>query len=396
MRKKIIIGLLCSMVLLSTSPFSVQNVQADELSDSKTKYSQVSSELKNLDDEIAQITTEISNLNTKISDNKNKIEDTENKIKSTEEQIKDLNSDINNNQGILNNRLRQMYKSKTTSSCNLIEFIAKSESLSDLINKINSAKIIVKLDNKLINDTKNKVSTVKESKKKIEDEKSSLETLQSEMQTNLDSVNSKKDELSQKKVKLSEELVKISTSIENNENNLVKNQINVANTSNNIDDLKMAVSTLKGLLPQLSVQSVINKTNTAIKIAQEKIDALKTSSNSSNNSRGDNSSAPAFNTSMAKKTLSLEATAYTAHTLTSMGLKPVRIPDGISSVAVDPNVIPLGSKLYISGYGYALACDTGSAIKGNKIDLFMNSEADCLNFGRQIVTAYIVAYPGEW
>ena len=79
-----------------------------------------------------------------------------------------------------------------------------------------------------------------------------------------------------------------------------------------------------------------------------------------------------------------------------MGLRPVRIPDGISSVAVDPNVIPLGSKLYISGYGYALACDTGSAIKGNKIDLFMNSEAECLNFGRRNVTAYIVAYPGEW
>lgn len=393
MRKRIIISLLCSMVVLSTTPL---NVQADELSDSKTKYSQVSSELKNLDDEIAIITTEIDNLNTKISDNENKIQDTEERIKSTEEEIKDLNNDIHNNQNKLDNRLREMYKSGTTSSSDLIKFLAKSQSLSDLINRINCAKTIVKLDNKLISDTKNKVSTVQDSKKEIENEKSTLQSLQSEIQANLDNINSKKEELSQKKTKLSEELVKISTSIEENENNLVKNQINIANTSNNVDDLKMAVSTLQGLLPQLSVQSVINKTNSAIKTAKTKIESLGASSNSSNTSRGDNDSVPAFNISMAKKTLSLEATAYTAHTLTAMGLRPVRIPDGISSVAVDPNVIPLGSKLYISGYGYALACDTGSAIKGNKIDLFMNSEAECLNFGRRNVTAYIVAYPGEW
>lgn len=393
MRKKIIIGLLCSTVLMSLAPL---NVHADELSDSKTKYTEISSELKNLDDEISKITTEIETINAKISDNENKIQDTEDNIKNTEKQIEELNDDINSNQNLLDNRLREMYKSGTTSSSDLIEFLAKSESLSDLLRRINSAKTIVKLDNKLINDTKNKVSTVEASKKEIEDEKANLESLHSEMQSNLDSINSKKDELSQKKVKLSEELVKISTSIEENENNLVKNQINVANTSNSSSDLQMAVSTLEGLLPQLSVQSVVNKTNDAIKTAKEKLKTLSASSSSSQVSRGDSDTIAAFNTSMAKKTLSLEATAYTAHTITAMGLTPVRVPNGISSVAVDPNVIPLGSKLYIDGYGYAIACDTGSAIKGNKIDLFMNSESDCLSFGRQMVTAYIIAYPGEW
>lgn len=393
MRKKIIIGLLCSTVLMSLAPL---NVHADELSDSKTKYTEISSELKNLDDEISKITTEIETINAKISDNENKIQDTEDNIKNTEKQIEELNDDINSNQNLLDNRLREMYKSGTTSSSDLIEFLAKSESLSDLLRRINSAKTIVKLDNKLINDTKNKVSTVEASKKEIEDEKANLESLHSEMQSNLDSINSKKDELSQKKVKLSEELVKISTSIEENENNLVKNQINVANTSNSSSDLQMAVSTLEGLLPQLSVQSVVNKTNDAIKTAKEKLKTLGASSSSSQVSRGDSDNIAAFNTSMAKKTLSLEATAYTAHTITAMGLTPVRVPNGISSVAVDPNVIPLGSKLYIDGYGYAIACDTGSAIKGNKIDLFMNSESDCLSFGRQMVTAYIIAYPGEW
>lgn len=59
-------------------------------------------------------------------------------------------------------------------------------------------------------------------------------------------------------------------------------------------------------------------------------------------------------------------------------------------VAVDPSVIPLGTRLYIKGYGYAIADDIGSAIRGNTIDLAFDSRRDALNFGVQRVTVYIV------
>ena len=74
----------------------------------------------------------------------------------------------------------------------------------------------------------------------------------------------------------------------------------------------------------------------------------------------------------------------------------MRDPNGLSTIAVDPSVIPLGSKVHVEGYGYAIASDTGGAIKGNKIDLYMNSEAECISFGRRTVTVNIIAYPGEW
>jgi len=66
------------------------------------------------------------------------------------------------------------------------------------------------------------------------------------------------------------------------------------------------------------------------------------------------------------------------------------------TVAVDPRVIPLGTKLYIASidgspdYGFATAQDTGGAIKGNKIDLFMENSNDCDNFGRRQVKVYIL------
>ncbi len=65
-------------------------------------------------------------------------------------------------------------------------------------------------------------------------------------------------------------------------------------------------------------------------------------------------------------------------------------------IAVDPTVIPLGTRMYIASedgtwtYGYAIAGDTGGFIKGNRIDLFYNTIKECLNFGRRDVRVYIL------
>lgn len=59
-------------------------------------------------------------------------------------------------------------------------------------------------------------------------------------------------------------------------------------------------------------------------------------------------------------------------------------------VAVDPKVIPLGSRLYIDGYGFALAADTGSAIKGNRLDLLLPSHQTALQFGRRQLQIYLL------
>lgn len=100
------------------------------------------------------------------------------------------------------------------------------------------------------------------------------------------------------------------------------------------------------------------------------------------------------------KKLTVNATAYDTSpeenggyctTATGMAL-------GYGMVAVDPRVIPLGSRLYIEStdeggswtYGYAVAGDTGGAIKGNRIDLCYNTKGECIRFGRRKAVVYVL------
>jgi len=89
--------------------------------------------------------------------------------------------------------------------------------------------------------------------------------------------------------------------------------------------------------------------------------------------------------SAASKELIMEATAYTASCegcsgITATGINLKENPNA-KIISVDPTIIPLGSKVYVEGYGEAIAGDTGGAIKGNKIDVFIPSQQDAINFG---------------
>ena len=85
------------------------------------------------------------------------------------------------------------------------------------------------------------------------------------------------------------------------------------------------------------------------------------------------------------KTMIFTATAYTwTGNRTTSGTWPSR-----GTVAVDPLVIPLGTELHIEGYGPAVAADTGGAIQGQRIDLYMDTEHECLQWGRRKVEVQI-------
>lgn len=93
---------------------------------------------------------------------------------------------------------------------------------------------------------------------------------------------------------------------------------------------------------------------------------------------------------MADAALTVIATAYTAECSGCSGTTATGRPAGHGIVAVDPRYIPLGTHLYIPGYGRALAGDTGGAIHGNRIDLGFESNHDAMTFGRRAIVVYVV------
>lgn len=86
----------------------------------------------------------------------------------------------------------------------------------------------------------------------------------------------------------------------------------------------------------------------------------------------------------------MEATAYLPTDGSPEGLTATGIAARRGIVAVDPNVIPLGTRVYVPGYGLGLAADVGGAIVGNKIDLCMEDSHEAWQFGRRIVKVYIL------
>ena len=81
-----------------------------------------------------------------------------------------------------------------------------------------------------------------------------------------------------------------------------------------------------------------------------------------------------------RRTLTVSSIGYTLRGRTASGL-----PAGPGVVAVDPSVIPLGTRMVVPGYGDAVAADTGGAIRGAVIDLWFPTRAAALRWGRRTV-----------
>ena len=95
-----------------------------------------------------------------------------------------------------------------------------------------------------------------------------------------------------------------------------------------------------------------------------------------------------------RKVMRMSASAYdpgprscgpSANGRTSCGLRA-----GYGVVAIDPSVIRMGTKLYVEGYGYAIAGDRGRAIKGNRIDLGYDTYREAIRFGRKSVIVHVL------
>ena len=408
-RKSTVLSVLLATTICFTNIIGSFSVYADDLDDerqaiseSKAQYDLLDEQILSLNSEIANINIEIDQINTKLKDNETQIANTETEIKSTKALLEQTEIEISEKESILSKRLRNIQKSNLMS--NMLAYLLASESLTDILDRFDAVSKIVYLDKELISEVKEKKETLTVTMDELSSKEASLQSLKEETESSLKELESKKSEQETKMAQLNEEQAKVSSVIEANEQKLIAYSVSIIENSNTISELQESISTLTYLIPTLNSSTVIEAANNSISQGNLKVEKInaeeKAKAEAAIPSRGESMTVTftpgASSGSTALSTLTMQSTAYTGGTLTATGTKPVYNPGGISTIAVDPSVIPLGSKVYVSGYGTAIAADTGGAINGNIIDLYFNSEADCIAWGRRNVTVEILALPGQW
>ena len=408
-RKSTVLSVLLATTICFTNIIGSFSAYADDLdnerqaiSESKAQYDLLDEQILSLNSEIANINIEIDNINTKLKDNETQIANTEAEIKSTKALLEQTEIEISEKESILSKRLRNIQKSNLMS--NMLAYLLASESLTDIFDRFDAVSKIVYLDKELISEVKEKKETLTVTMDELSSKEASLQALKEETESSLKELESKKSEQETKMAQLNEEQSKVSSVIEANEQKLIAYSVSIIENSNTISELQESISTLTYLIPTLNSSTVIEAANNSISQGNLKVEKInaeeKAKAEAAIPSRGESMTVTftpgASSGSTTLSTLTMQSTAYTGGTLTATGTKPVYNPGGISTIAVDPSVIPLGSKVYVSGYGIAIAADTGGAINGNIIDLYFNSEADCIAWGRRNVTVEILALPGQW
>lgn len=340
---KAIAALCVTAMLMSTNVQAVQssedvqnqiNSQQAELNNLKKEKDQVLSEMQQYDDEIVDILSTIDVNNKKIDQILGDIDKASADIKLAEEDEEIAREKYYE-------RLQLIYKNNNNV---LVDILFSSSSLGDILQKIKVMKKIGDSTETILAELKDKQSSTKKKQEelvlendKLEDTKKQNEMYLNEVQVKLDKANSLAKQLQEKENQKSKEL-------------------------------ESSKSTLADIEEQKRKEA-----EAAAAIA----------------SRG------AIGNINYSKNFTMLSSAYTTGdpgvgTRTASGLPVKRDPNGYSTVAVDPSVIPLGTKLYIDGYGYAIAADTGGKIKGNKIDLFFYDSNTCNAWGRKLVKVCVV------
>lgn len=385
MIKKFISISLIIAFIFSTSYTAHADSPQDAIANSKIKFQQMNENIINTNKQVSLLNTEIAKIKNDISKNNINIDKNSNEIDKEKVHMEELENQVSLAQGIANKRLRSMYINSYSES--FISVLLSSKNITDFLYKYDAIESVMSYDAKVFNDLEIKKSNLNESINTLKLKEYDLQKLKDSNMANLSKLNNDKSNLEALIVKFNKEKNSAIEIIKDNEEKLIAHSVAaIDSNSATIQEVRDALSTLNSLIPQISTDSVKNKARSYINLGNKKLTELIAKNTS-----------PVINDSNSyKASFAMLSTAYTGGTITALGLKPVRDPSGLSTIAVDPSVIPLGSKVYVPGYGYAISSDTGSAIKGNIIDLYMNSEADCYAWGKRSVTLYIVAYPGQW
>ncbi len=295
-------------------------------------YRQALTDLVSVDSEVSRYSSEINDAGKRQADVEAEVQAQQGRLDQVKQQLADR-------QAVLDNRLRGSYKSDDTS---YLGVVMDSENFSDFLNRVDAINEIADSDKHLIDSINN-------AKKSVENNLAGLAAKQQELSNLVGDLNSAQQNL----VAARQQQQGVVSSIQGQKQ---------ANDSQ-LAQLQSQAAGIEAKMSQEQTQAAAN--NPAV-----------------NNGSGDGGSSysppPAGGTS-----ITVVATAYCMAGSTATGM-----PVGRGIIAVDPNVIPLGTRVHVSGYGDAIAADTGGAIVGNRIDVWLPC-SEAYAWGARTVTVTI-------
>ncbi|MCI5768471.1 3D domain-containing protein [Ligilactobacillus ruminis] len=332
----------------------------DSVADIQAKQESVKKQLDQNSNELSGKMDEINQVYQKLSDLEGKKKETEQRITQTQTKLKQAQQEKKNRVRDAKERLCELQKRQGTNTS--LSILEKSTSLTQWLRSM----IALQRLQSVYNDS---LAAVKQSIVDISQAKEQLQGYQSNLASQERQVNDQKAVLDSQMSDLKKRIA--------------DGQSEMKQLANREQQAKAMEEAQKKAMEEAQKKAAEEKAQKQ-KQPQVQQTSTKTVDNSEAATSADNVSG--------SKTLTMSATAYSteANGMGTYSATGINLKQHPSCVAVDPSVIPLGSIIWVSGYGVSVAGDTGTAIKGNVIDLHFATVAQSMAWGRRTVTVKIL------
>jgi 3D (Asp-Asp-Asp) domain-containing protein len=356
LRRMIFMFLTCVLLVSGTVVAHAQSSK-DALHSVEQELEQKANEKDSINKEIEQIKKDMESLQSYITQNREALAETQKRIAAVQQQIEKkkeeivvLQDKIHNRKGVMKNRLVALQKDDNLNV--VINVILESKSVADLIQRASAVTTLLNADKNIMTDQENDLKQIEEDKKEIAKQEEQLAVEQANLGKQQEELNL----------------------------NLQKRQESLTVMQQKYSQVDQQMAGIQAEL-QAAQEKVRQEQEAAKSIVAVSAPAAAVSASASASTPGP-----------AGVELYVNSTAYSyesAGNFTAMGYN-IRENPNMKLIAVDPSVIPLGSRVWVEGYGEAIAGDTGGAIKGHKIDVLMPNNAQAYAWGRKTVKIVVL------
>ncbi|EHK9419443.1 peptidase M23 [Enterococcus faecalis] len=353
----------------------------------------ISKEINSALDDVNAKYAEIERLKTQIS----KAEDT---LKTSKEEIEKTEKNISRRKEAVGDRMKDI---QLNGDQRTWQALLDAENLSDFFNRAYAMTVLQNFEREKIESLTSEKEKLAALQEKVENTQTTLKQNEEKLQVEASSMNNKVSELKEKMANNEELLAQISTDKQKEQQRLVSEKAAAEAQKKRAAETAKAEAAKKQAAADKQAQAdaaakleaeAAEESSSQASSSSTSTESSSTESSSSASS-SESSSTPESSTGESStgsgRVLQMESTAYSWREAGASNLSATGIDLSKESnvVAVDPSVIPLGSLVKVSGYGFAIAGDTGGAIQGNIIDVHFDSIDQCTAWGRRQVTVEI-------